>query len=73
MHFSLIAYLVLSGQIHAFKMDSHLTYSDCHAAIAVGVRSAEIVPGMTVDLSRAPLVCQIETAPDVIIAAYGEE
>jgi len=73
MTFSLVAYLILSGEIHAFKLDSNLTYDDCQAAIASGMHNAEIVPGISADLSRAPLVCQIESAPDVVVAASGEE
>lgn len=73
MHFSLIAFLILNGEIHAFKMDENLTYDDCHAAIVAGVSRADIVPGVTVDLSGAPLVCQIETGPAITVATYGEE
>jgi hypothetical protein len=70
MKFALVAYLILNGDIHAFTLDEHLTYDDCQAAIMGGVKSADIVPGLSVDLSRAPLVCEIEAAPSAIVA-YG--
>jgi hypothetical protein len=73
MKFALVAFLIFNGEIHAFKMDSGLTYDDCQAATVKGLRSAVIAPGLTVDLSRAPLVCEIEAAPAITVATFGEE
>ena len=69
MKFALVAYAILSGDIHSFVLDEHLTYQDCQHAIHQGVRAAEIVPGVTVDLRRAPLVCELEAKPGVTMAA----
>lgn len=69
MKFLLVAYAILSGDVHSFVMDSGLTYQECMQAIADGVTVADIVPGVTIDLSSAPLVCELETPPQVIVAA----
>lgn len=70
MKFALIAFLILNGENHAFILDEHLTYDDCQAAIDGGVKSADIVPGLSVDLTGAPLVCELQSAP-VAIAVFG--
>ncbi|NEI70997.1 hypothetical protein GR212_15570 [Rhizobium lusitanum] len=69
MKFALVAYALISGDIHSFVLDEHLTYQDCQQAIHEGVRAAEIVPGVTVDLRRAPLVCELESPAQVIMTA----
>lgn len=70
MKFALVAYALLSGDIHAFVLDSNLTYEDCKAALAQGVTVADIVPGMSIDLNGAPLVCELENGAAVNVAAY---
>lgn len=69
MKFALVAYAVLSGDIHSFVMDSGLTYRECMQAVQEGVTVANIVPGVTIDLSGAPLVCELETSPAVNLTA----
>jgi hypothetical protein len=71
MKFSLIAYLIITGDVHAFKLDSGLTYEDCNAAVSRGgAKSTTIAPGLSVDLSKAPLVCEIELQPAITVAAH---
>ncbi|TCU34103.1 hypothetical protein [Rhizobium azibense] len=72
MTFAFLAFLAINGEIHTFVLDQHLSYSDCQTAIHKGVKAAEIIPGVTIDLSGAPLVCELETAPAVTVAAAGE-
>ncbi len=69
MKFALVAYALLSGDIHSFVMDSGLSYSECMQAVRHGVTVADIAPGVAIDLSGAPLVCELETTPDVILTA----
>lgn len=73
MKFALVAYAILSGDIQSFVMDSGLTYRECMHAIKQGVTVAEIVPGVSIDLSGAPLVCELETVPSVTMAASKVE
>ncbi|WPE19924.1 hypothetical protein [Shinella zoogloeoides] len=69
MKFVLVALASLNGDVHSFVLDGPMTYQDCRKAMAESVTWAEIVPGMWIDLSGAPLVCEPDAAPAVTVSA----
>lgn len=60
MTFALIAYVLLTGEPHAYVLDSALTYEDCMDAVSIGALAVEFTDGTRVDLDGAPLVCELE-------------
>jgi hypothetical protein len=60
MTFALVAFLTFAGQVHAYVLDTGLTYADCHAAVDAGALSADLPHALRVNLDGAPLVCELE-------------
>lgn len=60
MTFKLIAFLIMFGDVHAFELDSDMSYEDCQQATVSGVQTAILFEGLEIDLSGAAFVCELD-------------